>query len=135
MPFLHDAYLLELTGLRDHLKAGLSATAELQTDASKPTASQLAERIKALKSAHTIEATPQRERQKHDSAEEPIAARIRRRVETISASEPVVPPATPGAAQKPASGPETAQAAKPQITFQQHIEMQRQRRDPEPSRP
>ena len=97
-PFLHDAYLLELTGLRDQLKAGLSAAAELQADATRPTASQLAERIKALKSAHTIDATPQRERQKHSSAEEPITARIRRRVETFSASEPVVPPATPESA-------------------------------------
>ena len=69
-PFLHDGYLSELTGLRDQLKAGLSATADLQADATKPTASQLAERIKVLKNAHTIEAAPQRERQKHSTAEE-----------------------------------------------------------------
>ena len=36
-PFLHDAYLSELTGLRDQLKAGLSATAQVQGDKAKPT--------------------------------------------------------------------------------------------------
>ena len=135
-PFLHDAYLLELTGLRDQLKAGLSATAELQTDATRPTASQLAERIKALKSAHTIEATPQRERQKHSTAEEPITARIRRRTGTHSDSEPVVPPAATTSASEAAFPPEsTAQAIEPQITFQEHIAMQRQRKDSEPTLP
>ena len=47
------------------------------------------EQIKALKAAHSIEATPQRDRQKHSAAEEPITARIRRRTEGISASEHV----------------------------------------------
>jgi hypothetical protein len=82
-PFLHDAYLLELTGLRDQLKAGLTAAAELQADATRSTTSQLAERIKALKSANTIEATPQRERHKQSSAVAPITARIRRRTEAL----------------------------------------------------
>ena len=34
-PFLHDAYLSELTSLRDQLKAGLSATAQVQGDKAK----------------------------------------------------------------------------------------------------
>jgi hypothetical protein len=135
-PFLHDAYLADLAGLRDQLKAGLSATAELQADKTKPTVSELAERIKALKSACTIEATPQRVRQQHSSAEEPIAARIRRRVERFSASEPVVAPTDPESVPDAVSAPEsTAQAAEPQITFQEYVAMQRQREGMEPSRP
>lgn len=127
-PFLHDAYLSELTGLRDQLKAGLSATVELQADGTdRPTASQLAERIKALKSAYTIEATPQRERQKHSSAAEPITARIRRRTETLPASEPVIPPASGSEATIPPES--TAQTIKPQITFQEHVAMQRRRNE------
>jgi len=80
-PFHHDAYLAELTTVRDQLKAGLSATAQMQSDEGKPIVSELAEQIKALKAAHTIEATPQRVGQKHSSAEEPVTARIRRRAE------------------------------------------------------
>jgi len=135
-PFLHDDYLSELTGLRDQLKAGLSATAELQADKTRPTTSQLAERIKALKAAHSIEATPQRARQKHSSAEEPITARIRRRTEELSASEPVIPPAAPAFASETIIPPEsTAEATPPRMTFQEHIAMQRQRKDLEPSLP
>jgi len=61
-PFFHDAYLSELTGLRDQLKAGLSATAQVQGDEAGPSVAELAENIKALKAAHSIEATPQRVR-------------------------------------------------------------------------
>jgi hypothetical protein len=80
-PFSHDAYLLELTSLRDQLKAGLSATAHQPDNDERPSASDLAEKIKALKSANTIEATPQRVRQKRSTAEEPVTTRIRRRHE------------------------------------------------------
>ena len=133
-PFLHDAYLSELTGLRDQVKAGLSAKAEPQADKTRPTASELAERIKALKATHSIEATPQRVREKHFSAEEPITARIRRRTQTIQASDPTVD--TDGA-----SGAETAplpklaqnSSRKPAMTFQERIAMERQRKDQEPS--
>ena len=76
-PFPHDAYLAELTTLRDQLKAGLSGAAQEPGKQEGPSVSELAERIKALKAANTIEATPQRDRQKHSSAEEPITARIR----------------------------------------------------------
>ena len=76
-PFLHDAYLSELTGLRDQLKAGLSATAHEPGNEAGPSTAELAERIKALKAANSIEATPQRARQKSSSAEVPITARIR----------------------------------------------------------
>ncbi len=86
-PFLHDAYLSELTLLRDQLKAGLSATAQAKGDEAKSTAAELAERIKSLKAAHTIDATPQRDRPKASSAEEPVTARIRRRNQPASTSE------------------------------------------------
>ena len=69
----------ELTTLRDQLKAGLSgATAEHGADA-LPTVAELAERIKTLGAAHTIEATPQRSGKRRASAEEPVTVRIRRR--------------------------------------------------------
>lgn len=51
-----------------------------------PSVSELAERIKAIKAGNNIEAAPQRARQNHSSAEEPITARIRRRTATLPAS-------------------------------------------------
>src|SRR5208282_5060189 len=46
-PFLLDAYLSELTSLRDQLKAGFSTTAQMQDDEAGPSVSDLAEKIKA----------------------------------------------------------------------------------------
>jgi hypothetical protein len=86
-PFLHDTYLSELTTLRDQLKAGLSGTVAEPGTEPQPDVSELAERIKALKAAHTIEATPGRAGKRHSSAEEPVTTRIRRRKEAILASE------------------------------------------------
>ena len=54
-----------------------------QDDEAGPSVSELAEQIKALKAAHSIEATPQRVRQKQSTAEEPVTARIRRRTERL----------------------------------------------------
>jgi hypothetical protein len=79
-PFLLDAYLSELTALRDQLKAGLSASHGPGAEGG-PTIAEIAAQVKTLKAAHNIEATPQRVRQKHSAAEEPITARIRRRAE------------------------------------------------------
>jgi hypothetical protein len=79
MPFPHEKYLSELTDLRDQLKAGLSAMGHESGEERGPKVSELAERIKALKAANTIEAAPQRTQHKHASAEEPVTARIRRR--------------------------------------------------------
>ena len=87
-PFLHDAYLAELTSLRDQLKAGLSGSTPEPGKELGSSVSELAERIKALKAAHSIEATPQRVRQKQSTAEEPVTARIRRRTEALPASDP-----------------------------------------------
>ena len=76
-PFPHDAYLAELTALRDQLKAGLSGAPPEQGADAPPTVAELAERIKTLKAAHTIEAAPQRTGKRRASAEEPVTARIR----------------------------------------------------------
>jgi hypothetical protein len=74
--FLHDAYMRELTDLRDQLKAGLSqATPEPGT----VTVAELAERIKTLHAAHTIDAVPVRTAIRRIAAEEPVTARVRRR--------------------------------------------------------
>jgi hypothetical protein len=133
-PFTLDAYLSELTALRDRLKAGLAGMAHDSGKEEGPSVSELAERIKSLKAAHSIEATPQRVRQKHSTAEEPVTARIRRRQETNPAADQAgEKDAAPGAA--PTTPPESAQdsSSKPQKTFQEHIAMERQRKDHEPS--
>jgi hypothetical protein len=88
--FPHDTYLSELTTLRDLLKAGLSGIpAEPGTEPQLGVA-EIAERIKTLQAVHSVEATPQRVRQKHASAEEPVTARIRRRTEGLGPA--VFPP-------------------------------------------
>ena len=83
IPFEHDAYVSELAGQRDLLKAGLAGGA---SDEAKSSVSEIAERIKALKAAHKIDAAPERSARRRSSAEEPVTARIRRRAQ-------VVPPA------------------------------------------
>ena len=109
-PFPHDAYLTEVTGLRDQLKTGLSGAAPEQgTDA--PSVADLAERIKTLKAAHTIEAAPQRTGKRRASAEEPVAARIRRRVEPRPATDTAMDPcAAETAAGTPCGSDSTAAA-------------------------
>ena len=87
-PFLHEAYLSELTALRDQLKAGLSHAAHQSGNDEGPSTSELAEKIKAIKAANSIEATPQRVRQKQYTAEEPVTARIRRKQEAETPSTP-----------------------------------------------
>jgi hypothetical protein len=155
-PLSHDKYLSELTALRDQLKAGLAApnpkseaglasphpqgkTGGLATPnpalvagEGGPTVSELADRVKALKAANSIEATPQRPRQKHSSAEEPVTARIRRRQEANPASAPAAEPDAPGS-QTEATAQEPS--INPQLTFQERLAKERQRQDPEPSLP
>ncbi|HEY7313555.1 MAG TPA: DEAD/DEAH box helicase family protein [Gemmataceae bacterium] len=126
-PFQHDKYLSELTELRDQLKAKLSATGHDSGEEHGPSAGELAEKIKALKAANTIEATPQRVQRKQSTAEEPVTARIRRRQETTSASDDAfehdVTP-RPGESLPPQA--DTASVKRP-MTFQQRIAMERQR--------
>lgn len=94
--FAHDAYLGELTDLRDRLKAGLSSRANQNAASTGPTVAELASRIKALKAANTIDtAVPQGEREQL-AAEEPVTARIRRkRQEALQDGKPPNSPDTP----------------------------------------
>ncbi|HYV36082.1 MAG TPA: hypothetical protein VE988_10290, partial [Gemmataceae bacterium] len=101
-PFAHDSYLAELAALRDQLKSALSgAVAEAGAEPG-PTVSELAQRINSLKASHTILATPERIGTRPSaSAEEPVTARILRRMppnpamEADAASPVVVPLAQP----------------------------------------
>lgn len=79
-----------MTSLRDQLKAGLSATQHDGGEENGPTVSELAERVKALKAAITIEATPQRDQQKRSTAEEPITTCICKRQEANAESQQLV---------------------------------------------
>ncbi len=56
--FAHESYLSGLTALRDQLKVALSGTTGEQPKEEAPTAPELAEQIKALRAAQTIEAAP-----------------------------------------------------------------------------
>ena len=105
-PSPHDAYRAEMTGLRDRLKAGLSqATPEPGTE---PVAvAELADRIEALKAAHTIDAAPERAAARRIAAEEPVTVRIRRRT---AQAPPVEPPAETEPATTPVEIP-AAEAA------------------------
>ena len=78
-PFAHDAYLSELTTLRDQLKAALSGPAPESGTEPQPGVVELAERIKALKAVNTVETASGRAAKRYPSAEEPVTARIRRR--------------------------------------------------------
>jgi N12 class adenine-specific DNA methylase len=131
-PFAHEKYLSELTDLRDQLKAGLSASAHESGEGKGSDVSELAERIKALKAAHTIEATPQRTHARQAAAEEPVTARIRRR--HAEAGEAILP----GDAPAPEADNDNHRADndnRPPPSFAERIALERQRRDQEPSLP
>ena len=136
-PFTLDGYLSELTALRDQLKAGLSGAAHQSDNEEGPSVSEMAEKIKALKAANNIEATPQRVRQKHSTAEEPVTARIRRRTEALPAASPATLPDAAASAAGTFPPPATDQNSptKLEMTFQGRIAMERQRKDQEPSLP
>ncbi|MCX7392549.1 MAG: DEAD/DEAH box helicase family protein [Planctomycetales bacterium] len=158
-PFVHDAYLSELTILRDQLKAKLSANTGHQPEKEEgPSTSELAENIKSLKSANSIEATPQRARQKHSSAEEPVTARIRRIVGKNGSPEQSSIAGSPASVfEAPINSngdsptmidPSTQQSSsfgnnstchnsstKTRMTFQERLGTERRGRDREPSLP
>lgn len=88
-PFVHEAYQAELTALRDRLKATLAGTTtEPTTGTPATTAATLADRIMALKAAHTVEAPAERTAARRLDAEEPVTTRIRRRNDGVAAPEP-----------------------------------------------
>jgi N12 class adenine-specific DNA methylase len=84
-PFPHADYFDRLAGLRDQLKAGLAGVTP-EAGAEPVNIPEIAEQIKVLKAAHTIEAAPTRAARHRASAEEPVTARIRRRSEVNYAS-------------------------------------------------
>jgi hypothetical protein len=86
-PFPHEAYLAELTTLRDILRIGLSGKPPEERREELPTVSELAERIKALQAANTIEASPGRSAVRSSFAEEPVTSKIRRRTELVPAPD------------------------------------------------
>ncbi|QVL34950.1 DEAD/DEAH box helicase family protein [Telmatocola sphagniphila] len=80
--FAHEDYLAELTNLRDQLKLGLSITTPPAEGEERVSTSEIAERIKDLKSINTIEATAQRSgEQRIIIAEEPVTKRVRERMQ------------------------------------------------------
>ncbi len=125
-PFTLDGYLSEMTVLRDQLKAGLSGSPRDPKSEDGPSISELADKIKALKAAHNIEAAPLRARQKHSTAEEPVTARIRRRVQAVPASPPIESDAVPttGTTLAPELGRNSSD--KPPITFLERLAIERQ---------
>ena len=77
----------------DRLTAGYKAQA---ATARLPAAHEIADRIKTLKAAHSIEPTPQRPATPHTAAaEDPVTARICRRIDLPAAYEPAVEPERP----------------------------------------
>ena len=91
-PFTHEAYLAELTTARDQLRAALSdKPAEPGADPLPP-AAELAARINALKSSHSIEASPPLAAARRLAAETPVTARLRKRID-LPAPEPAIPAA------------------------------------------
>ena len=81
--FPHEAVLSELVALRDRLKACLSGRAP-EPDAKSPSSiSELAKQINTLKAANTLATRAEHVGKCRSSAEEPITARIRRRMGAI----------------------------------------------------
>jgi len=111
-----------------------TASAHQPDSEAGPSASELADKIKALKAANSIEATPQRVRQKQSTAEEPITARIRRRTEANLASDQSgesndVPDAE---SVRPAASSQDSPGNLP-MTFQERIALERQQKSDGPS--
>ena len=82
--FAHEGYLTELTAIRDQLKLSLSGGSAESSKESLPSSAELADRIKKLRAAHTIDGTPERVGNRRSSAEEPVTTRIKRRAQTPS---------------------------------------------------
>src|SRR5262249_28668937 len=83
-PFLHDAHLSELTGVRGELKGRRSGKIPEPGSEPKCSVSDLATQLKFQMATYTINATPEPvERPSPSQAEEPVTARIRRRVEAL----------------------------------------------------
>ena len=112
-PFAHEAYLAELTTARDSLRAALSDTPPEPGADPLPSAAELAERIKQLKAAHSIDAAPARPAGRTTTAAEtPVTARIRRLADA-QVLEPEASPDVPQPSVEPFSSPCDATDAEP----------------------
>lgn len=99
--FPHEAYVTELTELRDQMKAALTNPTEHGVEIPA-----LAERIKALKASRSIEAAAERQTPRSTStAAEPVTARLRQRMQESPASEPKQKPLVPVTVAEPTPAP------------------------------
>ena len=121
--FAHEDYFSQLTHLRGQLKAVLSGTTAEEGGEPLPPAHELAERIKALKASHTIDAAPERiGSRKGGTAAEPVTTRIRRKTGRLRASPEVVDsdssasPAAPSSSTAAAALPDLAPAAGAEVS-------------------
>lgn len=86
---------------------------------------QLAEHIKSLKAGNSINATPERVRQSHSTAEEPITIRIRRRAETLHDSTTPNKPGEISWAVELPQGVVPDTSVKTPLTFKERSEIER----------
>jgi N12 class adenine-specific DNA methylase len=109
--FAHAGYLNELTGLRNQLEAALSSNTQQVSDTPVSVVDEIVTRIKTLKAAHTLEATPARTAPRPQATvEEAITTRIRQRAQVepppqMETTPLPVSPATP--APLPPNAPES----------------------------
>jgi hypothetical protein len=83
-PFRYHAYLVELRELRDHLKDALSKSAPASDTLSRPSVSELVDRIKQLRPAQAVEVAARSSHEKRvNSGEEPVTTRVRRRLSAL----------------------------------------------------
>lgn len=100
--FSHDEYFGDLTRLRDKLKAALSKR-DNPSDADKgPYSGELARQIKELTAAHSVDTQTGRTEPKRIAAEDPVTARIRKRLEEAALHE-TEPPNSPDTPPRPFS--------------------------------
>ena len=80
VPFAHESYFTSLARLRDELKAALSDSQPEPASVPLPPSAEIAERIQALRAAHSIEPLPERiGKRRGQAAEAPVTTRIRER--------------------------------------------------------
>ncbi len=78
-PFLHEAYMTELTDLRDRLRCALSGQSVDGGRGPQAEVGELAEQINALRATQAAVVRAGRVARGRSTAEEPVTARIRRR--------------------------------------------------------
>ncbi|MEQ1883100.1 MAG: helicase-related protein, partial [Burkholderiales bacterium] len=86
--FPHETYQTQLTTLRDALKNQLSNAA----NPDMPSAAELSEQIKLLKSNHAPDANQSRTERSVNSSAEPVASLVRKRLLDVSAASETVEP-------------------------------------------